>query len=313
MNVATANACLVAYRDELDNLPEAQAAAKARHDKPGKKVLLWLWSGSLRDVEDYTNAPGLMYLLTYCLVIEGDEDLIWQWLNTTDGLFDDPALHPLGVNMSSRWRSFLMRSLVLAKMDLVLDDNADPALEVYSKTDKLKHPLSKPNAHVRRMSLVPMISAITTRLCSGIYKATPVASWDNFATKAPNYLSGSRESHRGDDARVTYARLMINRPQQPDVAPALDMLRKFAASPETSMLLPTNAGTAGLLTAVLDATARLLGALGRSEDEQWVQALQKRHTDGEFVMIAKRRRQQRTKRVPRNEPGLPGARQGAHI
>jgi len=80
MNVARAKACLTTYRSGLDVLSKSQAFTKVGEDKPGKRIMFCLWCASLRDILDSINTPGVMFLLTYCLVLEGDVDLIWQLL-----------------------------------------------------------------------------------------------------------------------------------------------------------------------------------------------------------------------------------------
>ena len=86
---------------------------------------------------------------------------------------------------------------------------------------------------------------------------------------------------------MNFARLMLNRPRQPDAKPTLHLLRELRDSPADSRLLPSRRDSLSLLRAYLTRTVEVLKAHENEEDLAWVNVLLNRHLDGEFLDIAK--------------------------
>ena len=83
--VASISVCLAAYLEGFDRKPFKQSVRDIRIDKPGQKILMWLWNDTRRlhrsHAFDSFTTPQLFGQLCYCLVAEDAEEFIWKWLD----------------------------------------------------------------------------------------------------------------------------------------------------------------------------------------------------------------------------------------
>ena len=225
---ATAAACLEAYSRALDPLSKDDACAKSYEDLPGKSVLHWRWQSTRQHAQDFMNKFQLNYLLTYFLLREGDEELIWRWIEADcSSTFDNPDLGPIW----RKWRSFLIRELVTVKFDLASGGPADEAVQCLLDFAALKR--RSRNLAVRRASFHGPMTTVSQRLSTKRYPGTNPQLCSELLRLLHRYRDAFFAGH--------IARLHLFHPTEPNAQPTLRLLRAFAESPGMHHLYPKTA------------------------------------------------------------------------
>lgn len=140
----------------------------------GKEVLKWLWNSLARDVSDFLQEPAAMLLLCELLVHEGNESLIWRWIQVDTDMFDRKGGE---TGIEFRWRSFLLANLVRAKLHTTVGNKGkgDGAIRCLLNAAALKQ--STNSRRLRAMSLWPSDVTLVRYLAKHIFRETDTGLW----------------------------------------------------------------------------------------------------------------------------------------
>lgn len=77
-----AMACMRRLRLSMKHLPHEEQVAKVQEMHAGKRLLAWLWNGKHMNTQAYSDHEMLQDGLVWFAMMEGQEELLWQWLNS---------------------------------------------------------------------------------------------------------------------------------------------------------------------------------------------------------------------------------------
>ena len=221
--------CLETIWDSLKDLTAEQRREILQKTEPGKRTLLWLWKSSLHDTDAFIQNKRLINLMVRNVIEEGYEEYLWEWLKL-DVTYGTQVLPPKFSNTRStkakifpyRWKDFLLRSIVAAKLDVADDRSADSALDAYFRAIDLREELAK--------SLSPTDFPIGSagQLLESAFKRVPVQRRTTDNERYDRFIDSLRiyneETHIVDFKR---AMLYLFHPREPSPRPVLEVLRRI--------------------------------------------------------------------------------------
>lgn len=209
--VATAERCLekvLALRDDL-SYQDGQTALQ--QEQAGARILKWLWGSSLREAQDFVQMLSTMTLLCEAIVRERNEEFVWSWLQTESENFDEIP------DVKYRWRSFLLASLVQAKLNVTPDRTANRVIQslLEVRTQKQRSDFEL----FRTMSLKPAITMLQRSMVKSPFQQTDPNLWDQLIQLAD--LEVPRRKSQRHTAFNLVTRLQLYHPVAPNADPIL--------------------------------------------------------------------------------------------
>lgn len=273
--VATATLCMSAYLRSLEGMTQDEIKRKLEVEKPGKKLLLWLWSTENVDAEiyhqriqDFLSSYAFHYELCYLLVEEKEEEYLWSWMATDAGDLDKSTV----TQKAYLWRGFIARKLVEVKLHQAIASgthSADAAIKTLWRVIKLKkapvHEHSPPNDLLAHVSLQPAISILGSRLVTGDFQNTSVAQWNDFRNLVGKALLASgRYAERLDSVRLTCAGLDLMHPEHPDATLALEIIEGLTSKATEAYGWTKSRRARGFFARMLGTVIRVLQIQGET-------------------------------------------------
>ena len=266
--------CLEEYRARLTKHPRTARPRLIRQDKIGSLTLRWLWSQDMRWVTLMHQDIMFLTTLVYYLVAEELDEFVVGWIKAelpagVSSMFSEDSV--------DRWRGQLLRALIGAHLDLAFGGSADRALQALfrvrdgvTETRKAMGQLrDRPRHGFGYTSLWPAIIRVNRAIFESKMHATDPRLFERFL----DLVLSKNVKSRGV-AKADVAMLRLRHPTKPDPDPYLTFLRKHIGDgPWVWTLLPSwtngvNAKTKLLLC--METIIKLLGALGRQADLDWV-------------------------------------------
>lgn len=225
------------FLKRVESLPEEAAKEKIKRIVLGKPLMTWLWDQYDEIVHPDDN--DLVYGLTYLLVVEGHEELVWDWILANE------TKKPMGTGLkvAYQWRATAVTFLAMAKSKDVYG-SLDDALGVYNRASDLDRgskvivPMKPIRAwtnkqlqnSIREFNSPKGISLLTYIVGVPRYPKTDLGLWEKYQGDFRNQPFS--ETMKEGNLNI----MMLYRPVNPDPYPALEALRSATANPSSLRL-----------------------------------------------------------------------------
>lgn len=139
-----AMACMRRLRLSMKHLPHEEQVAKVQEMQAGKRLLSWLWNGKHMNTQAYSDHEMLQDGLVWFVMMEGQEELLWQWLNSdleTPQSQYHKAYHKQQVDRRYIWKARILYAMVRTELMSPQGQagTADAALRIYLRAVKNFH------------------------------------------------------------------------------------------------------------------------------------------------------------------------------
>ncbi|KAM0721254.1 hypothetical protein Q7P37_003542 [Cladosporium fusiforme] len=136
--------CLRRLRKSIKHLPHEGQVAKVQETQAGKRILSWLWNGKQMQTQAFADNQTLQEALVWYVVMEGQEELIWQWLHSDVELplaSIHHKLHGKQLDDGYMWKSNILRAIIKTKLGSPYREagSADAAIEAWLRAVQSFH------------------------------------------------------------------------------------------------------------------------------------------------------------------------------
>jgi hypothetical protein len=264
MKIEYAAACLKATKQKIIRSSILSVREGMRLSGAGSKTLKWMLSSGVADDKSFVKDRAFSELLVEFLVVEGQEMVIWTWLETL--VCDISSLSPKGPPiLSIRNTRDLLYYLVKAQTSG--SASLDVAFSSLAKAEKMLAGLEHISRSVLRGAGTHLYSEIVAQRVSPSKSSSDM--FELFLSIAPRSLSLGYE--------ITLPSLLLYHPTKPDAKPALKFLEKVkkiasaASDPETRNMVFRARRFADRHIIYLGlATARFLFERNQQTEAHWV-------------------------------------------
>jgi hypothetical protein len=134
-SLAVARSCLELYLADNLDLSHEEMMKHSRHTRPGTQALSWLLQDF--DQADLSDNVGFLRCLIHCIIAEGAERQVWQWLTTSE---NPSVLARQPRHDRDAWRGVVLRFLVEAQAYWLRHEGINASLRShdYARTISLK-------------------------------------------------------------------------------------------------------------------------------------------------------------------------------
>ena len=222
--------CLGHYKASLDRLPQVAALKQIREVEPGRRTLRWLWESGMYTQEAFVEKHEFAESMTYFLLIEGHEPILWEWLQLDMVIAENPnhdrslSAKKLGFH-KYRWKGRVLRAMVTAQLQppLCTNESADAAIRTFFKALQLAKN-GRDNADC--MQYLPLAAAGVTidnaLIGHAEHPRTDVQLFEDYIDTIPDWMD-----HPGF-VMATTARAWLWHPTRPDPWPLYRFVSQFA-------------------------------------------------------------------------------------
>ncbi|KAK5137482.1 hypothetical protein LTR08_008460 [Meristemomyces frigidus] len=152
--IPIARLCLEVFQKSLSGLSEEAKRKAIKETEPGRRVLLWLWMSEQYKQAALVDDEKLVGALVSLLVLEGREEIIWQWLSLDQAICEGEHNRQGDKReyYRYRWKGRFLEQLVATKLEPA-SKSADAAIETYLKACAMKAS-APPGSHMHFFPLV---------------------------------------------------------------------------------------------------------------------------------------------------------------
>lgn len=274
--------CMKHFRRSIKELTYGEQVAKVQGEHGGRRVLSWLWASDVLHSQAYVDNLQIQDGLVWLVIMEGQEDFLWQWLESDLELPQSSLAKGHQKNQTGHfWKSRIVYAMVMTKLGAPHRQarSADAALEVYFRAVQLlQH---------QKIAGVRDKSFLTSRARQALEKALMHGSEYHYSNTSPSLYDKFVNVYKNHELNYAYnaqkyaldnfsrAQLDIWHPSQPsadiwnkiltrDVLPgdSTTVVRELLQNPKTS------GDTANYIKTFARAIALMKNAGKHTESEQ---------------------------------------------
>ncbi|KAH9844417.1 Proteasome subunit beta type-1 [Teratosphaeria destructans] len=217
----TALLCFDAYTAKTSHLPWHERLSLLHRDGPGRSVLLWLLTANdPRHFLDFTASNGLVRCTIQFMILEGQEELLWDMLDMSIPHLDDESKRGYAAVI---WRGNLARAIVECKLGFDREGRADGAISAIFRYAHMKERSTL--SAIRRAPLYSVAQAFANGFQRARYPNTNVVLYDRFLNFYERYFV--ERAHLARPYAYNLARFRLHHPRTPDARRACDILHAF--------------------------------------------------------------------------------------
>ncbi|KAJ9621204.1 hypothetical protein H2203_007255 [Taxawa tesnikishii (nom. ined.)] len=270
-----AKLCLDSFRKSLTGVSPEEAQKQIQELDGGARVLRWIWANDQEETLRMTGDTVFIDNLTYFLVREKRENVIWELLTAELTGMESANQTLQSIKEAQKWRGVWLRALVKAEwgkseaMKAFLQ--AFETVSTAPASSSLRHlPLTPAGAYLtQRLAAVKWNEPVPSAVVSLYDRFTQsVSSWDT----APNV-----------SALYKIAKLQLNHPTNSSARAALSFIRELKQSIDHPFLRPSTPKQKSNVLMFFFNTVQLLHKQGQNGDASWVMEFMREHFSEELL------------------------------